>query len=184
MALSRLRVILVALPMATTACVESGVHEQTEQKLSESRQALAVKDTEIRAYQWQAANLAQQLHEAQQRSDALHRDLLAQIQQLTTANAALGERLKRLEGERTALILAPPGDPGSPTRDKPGVRPEELRRMIAAADARNALIVEELARIERALTGGAAAPVPSSRPPVHEAAGRDVLDPWGLGSRK
>ena len=60
--------------------------------------------------------------------------------------------------------------------------------MIAVADARNANFVEDLSRIERLLTGtgaGAPAAAPPARPAAVEVTGgRDVVDPWGFGSRK
>ena len=52
--------------------------------------------------------------------------------------------------------------------------------MIAASDARNAQILEELARIERLLGQREAA---RGEPPAR-AITQDIVDPWGFGSRK
>lgn len=182
----RLHALLVLLvPAASTACVETGVHEQTVQKLEETRRALTQRETELRAYQWQAATLTQQLHDAQQRSDARERELHAQVQRLTGESAGLAERLKTLESERASLIAASGGDSAAPGRDgKTGVRPEELRRMIAAADARNAAIVEELTRIERLLGRAPPALPPLPFPSGDSGGGTDVRDPWSFSSRK
>ncbi len=54
-----------------------------------------------------------------------------------------------------------------------------LRRIIAATDARNAQILEELARIERLLGNREAGSRQAPR-----ATTNDVIDPWGFGSRK
>ena len=181
----RLRLLIVLLPLGPLGCVETGIYEKTASQLEEVRRASARKDEEIRAYQWQAAALGQQLRDAQARGEALQRELSTQVQQLTASNASLTERLKKVESERTALALAA-SEPPPATRDgRPlaaSLRPEDLRRMIAATDARNAQIVEELARIER-LLGSAprAAPVESRS---QAAQGGDVVDPWGFGSRK
>ncbi len=53
--------------------------------------------------------------------------------------------------------------------------------MIAAADARNAQIVEELARIERLLAGQRLRGGEDTGP---KPTAGDVVDPWGFGSRK
>ena len=166
----RLRLLMVLLPLGSTACVETGIYEKAVSQLEEAKHAAARKDEEIRAYQWQAAALTQQLREAQARTEALQRDLFTQLQQLTVSNASLTERLKKVESERAALALAA-SEPPPATRDGkpvPGLRPEDLRRMIAATDARNAQIVEELARIERLLGApplpGRGHPQPPGRP--------------------
>jgi hypothetical protein len=189
---STLRALILVFPLAQAACVDNAVHEQTVQKLEETRRALAVKDTEIRAYQWQLASVAQQIQETQARSDAREKELHAQMRELAAASAALGERLKKVEIEGAVLAAAPPPAPGDAGRDaRPGVRPEELRRLFAAADARNALVLEQLARIERLLSGGAGAPglpaagvAPGSRQRGPQPPPAEILDPWNFGSRK
>jgi uncharacterized membrane protein YccC len=194
MRLSLPRALILAFPLAQAACVDNAVHESTVQKLEEARRSLAVRETEIKAYQWQLATVAQQIQESQARSDAREKELYAQLRDLAATTAALGERLKKVESEGAAMALAssaPAGDPGRDGRDvRPSLRPDELRRLFAAADARNALVLEQLARIERLLSGGPGGPgapaLPAAntvprRPPLP---GADVRDPWGFESRK
>jgi len=180
--------VMLAFPLTQAACVDNAVHEQTVQKLDDTRRALAVKETEIKAYQWQLATVAQQIQETQARSDAREKELYAQLRDLAATTAALGERLKKVESEGTALTLASSTPAGEPARDgrdvRPGLRPEELRRLFAAADARNALVLEQLARIERLLSGGAALPAGSAPPRRPSSPGADVRDPWSFESRK
>lgn len=179
--------ILLSIPFATTACVEANVHEQTQHKLAEVERTLSSREAESRAYQWQVGTLAQQLRESQQRTDALQRELHAQIKELAATNAALAERLKKLEGERAALILATSNEAAAQARDgKAAVRPEDLRRMLAAADARNAAILDTLLRMERLMGAPAASPKTpgEAAPPGRLGPPADVIDPWGFGSRK
>lgn len=179
--------LLVLLAIGSGACVETAAYEKVESQLAEAKIASARKDEELRAYGWQMSALAQQLRDAQAKNEALQRDLYGQIQQLSAANAGLSERLKKVEGERAALAVAASAESlpsssrdGKPSRD--GLRPEELRRMIAVDDARNAQIIETLARIERLL---GAPPKPSPEPkPRPSPSPVDVVDPWGFGSRK
>jgi septal ring factor EnvC (AmiA/AmiB activator) len=177
--------LTAVLALGAPACVDSSAYEKSMSQLEDVRHAAAQKDDQLRAYQWQLGALAQQLREGQQRSDALQRELFAQVQQLTATNASLAERLKKAESDRAGLLSAAAAAADAPpARDGKGPRPEELRRMLAAADARNAQIVDELARIERLLGN-------SGGPRIHggETAGSkpgvgDVVDPWGFGSRK
>jgi hypothetical protein len=173
----RLCPLLIVLPLGTAACVETGTYDATVSQLAEAKRTSARKDEELRAYQWQVATLAQRLREAQAQTEARERELYAQVQQLAASNAALGERLKKVESERAALVLAAAAEPpasrdGKPSREP--VHPEELRRMIALADARNALIVEALARLERVV----AAPRPTPVDLRPQASGSDVIDPF------
>jgi hypothetical protein len=169
------------LALGVSACVESGPEVQ---KLEDARRALDRKDVEIRAYQWQLAVLGQALREAQQRGDARERELTVQMQQLVAERAALAERLKKAETDLASISAALPSDAtGKGSRDDARGNAEALRRIIIAADARNAQIVEELGRIARALGarstasgGDAVTKGPSPAP--------DVVDPWGFGSRK
>jgi predicted RNase H-like nuclease (RuvC/YqgF family) len=178
---ARILALLLALiaSLGATACAEGGADPKTASAIEEAHVALARKEVEIRAYQWQLATLGQQLREGQARSDALQRDLYAQVRELAAANAALTERLKRAESDRAVLASAPPegGKRDERTSDRSIA---ELRRALAAEGAHNAQIAEELARIARIL---------GSRPPPPDAPAKgpatiDVVDPWGFGSRK
>jgi septal ring factor EnvC (AmiA/AmiB activator) len=162
----------------TSACADSATSDKTAHDLEDARRAVDRKDVEIRAYQWQLATLSQQLRDGQARSDALQRELFARVQQLTAESASLSERLKTAESQRAQLAAAPDAGPRSGRDD--GRTVDALRRVLAASDARNAQIVEELAHIARLLGGKA----PPSDTPSKPAAAADVVDPWGFGSRK
>ena len=168
------------MPVLVVGCAEGGPSDSAGGPLQDARRALERKDVEIRAFQWQLALLMQQLRDGQQRSDTIQRELFAQLQQATAANAALSERLKKAESERAALAVVP-GEPGGRGARDDGRSVEALRRVLAASDARNAQIVEELAHIARILAsrGQPAEPVPSKGLPPG-----DTVDPWGFGSRK
>jgi hypothetical protein len=179
------RVLLVplccALASFATACVETATYEKAESQLDEARRAGAQKDQQVRVLQWQMATLDQQLRVAEQRSEAAQQKLYAQVQQLVAQNGELAERLSKEERERTALLAA--GAASLPTgkdAKSAAARPEDLRRLIAAFDARNAQILEELARIERVLGNRSHGDAPRDRP----SSMGDVVDPWGFGSRK
>jgi hypothetical protein len=168
------------LAFGTAGCVESAVYDKATSQLDQARHLATQKDEQIRTYEWQLATLGQQLRDAQGRSDAVQHELHAQVQLLTAESASLAERLKKLESER-ASWLATAGE--ATARDgKGGPRPDELRRLIAANDARNAQIADELARIERLLGNGGRARGGDDAPRRPTAG--DVVDPWGFGSRK
>ena len=177
--------LVLASTLVAAGCVETGTYEKAVSDLGQARHAGARKDEELRAYQWQVSVLEQQLRDAQQRSDALRQDFFTQVQQLTAANASLGERLNKVTSERAALTLALSSESTKPEgRDGKVIprdgSPDALRRMLAAADARNAQILEVLQRLERLLGARPAGDAPSIN---HPEAAADVLDPWG-GSRK
>jgi hypothetical protein len=169
---------ILLVTVSTAACAEVGLNDRGASQLDEARRALERKDLEVRAYQWQLGMLAQQLREGQARSDALQRELFAQVQQLTAQNASLAERLKKAESDRAALAAAPGDAVGRGQDARSNV--EALRRVLAASDAHNAQIAEELARIAKIL--GAKPPADAGTP--RTPAGIDVVDPWGFGSRK
>ncbi len=179
----RTAALTAALGALSSGCVESGTYEQATTQVLNARVAVAQKDVQIRAYEWQLATLTQQLREWQQRAEVRDREREAQIQQLTATNASLAERVKQIEQERADLLKAESAqaaDPRTPGREPRGLRPDEVRRLMAAAEARNLQILEELARIQRSL---------GSRPPPNPPDGggaraSDVMDPWGFGSRK
>jgi chromosome segregation ATPase len=165
-------VLLVGVLLAGCAETVAPEHAQFE----EARRLLDRRDVEVRAYQWQLATLAHQLEEGRARSDAIQRELMVQVRDLTATNAALGERLKRAESDRAALAALPEGTKG------PRDNVEALRRVLAASEAQNARVAEELGRLSKLLAarnGGEAGTAPSAgRPTI------DVVDPWGFGSRK
>jgi uncharacterized protein YlxW (UPF0749 family) len=165
---------LLAITVAS-GCADALPAERSAPQLEDARRTLDRKEVEIRAYQWQLATLAQQLRDGQQRSDALEKELHAQVQQLIAANATLAERLKHAESDQLAAASA--GRPGA--RGDGAAAADAVRRMLAASDAHNAQIVSELARIARAL--GAK---PTEGPGAKAPAGEDVVDPWGFGARK
>lgn len=182
----QVRLLIAVLPLGSAACVETATYERTASQLEEVKRTSGRKDEEIRAYQWQTAALSQQLREAQARSEALQRELYTQVQQLSASNAALAERLKKVESEKTALALAADPLPSAHDGKPVSLRPEDLRRMLAASEAKNAVIVEQLGRIERLLgaqAGGRAHPAAEPRLPASQQ-GNDVVDPWGFSSRK
>lgn len=172
---------LLALPLALAiaGCVESATHDKTVADLNAAQHAGQLKDEQIRALQWQVAVIAQQYREAQARSDALQRELSEKMQQLSATNAQLAEQLKKEQDERARLVATL--EQGSAGGRDGKLRPEDVQRRLAAMDARNALILEQLGRIERSLAA------PRSEPPraaPRASASSDVVDPWGFGSRK
>jgi len=178
--------LVASLALGATACVEAGTYEKAEGQLAEARRAAVQRDTEIRAFQWQLAALGQQLHEAEERHEAAQHELHAQVQQLTTTNATLAERLKKSESEHAALLLTVSAEsqPTAATGRDPHA--DDLRRRMALEEARGAAILEELGRIEQLL---AKSPPATSHPSGEGTSRRgtvgtsDVTDPWG-GSRR
>ena len=178
------RAILVCLSgllaLGSSACVETAAYEKTAAELDQARRVVAYKDQQIQAFQWQLTVLGQQLREAQQRGEAQQRDLAARLQQLGDANAELAQKLKEAEAHKDPSPVAeePPQRAAAPTR------PEDLRRMIAAVDARNAQLAESLARIERILARGGPHPDDDRAQRARGNVSGDLVDPWGFGSRK
>jgi TolA-binding protein len=171
---SRVLVALLGLVVASagTGCSEALSAERLAPQLEDARRSVEAKDVEIRAYQAQVATLVQQLHDGQQRSDALEKELRAQIQELVASNATLKERLKPTESAE--LAIAALGGPGARLDN---ATLDAVRRLFAASEARNAQILAELRRIARANSasaGDGASAKPRQGPP----------DPWGFGARK
>jgi|HubBroStandDraft_2_1064218.scaffolds.fasta_scaffold414250_1 hypothetical protein len=181
------RAILVCLSgllaFGSTACVETAAYEKTAAELDQARRVVAYKDQQIQAFQWQLAVLGQQFREAQQRSEAQQRELAARLQQLGEMNAGLASKLKETEAHGQPFEAE--GEP----LPKAAARPDDMRRLIAAVDARNAQLAESLARIERLLLGRGAPRAEGSRREddvarkARDLSG-DLVDPWGFGSRK
>jgi hypothetical protein len=183
-----LATLALVLPLAAAGCVESSVQEKTAAQLDGAIRAGQLKDQQLRALEWQLVTLAQQLRDTQLRSEAAQRDLYGQIRELTAANAALAERLKREDAPRPPLPFPAEEAPSlSLSGSGSGLkRADDLRRLVAALDARHAEILERIAHLEkqieqRAVEERAAAraqPAPARRVDT------DVIDPWGFGSRK
>jgi chromosome segregation ATPase len=177
--------LTAAAALGSSACVEAGTYEKATSEIAELRRQSQQKDEQLRALQWQIAVVAQQLRDAQARSAAVERDLNAQVAQLSAANAALGEQMKRAEDERARLAAAADESLAAASKGGGSLRAEDVRRLLAAIEARNARVLEELARIERALANAhnEAAAAPGNKAAARPTTG-DVVDPWGFGSRK
>jgi hypothetical protein len=176
--------VAVASLLSATGCVESAVYEKTASQLDAATRAAQQKDLQIRTLEWQIVTLAQQLREAQLRGEAGQRELATQVQQLTAANATLGERIKAREEESARPPLPFPGDDGkAPPAERR--RGDDLRRIVAALDAQNARLVERLNRLEQKLDARAAEErnhPRATRP--DRTIDADIVDPWGFGARK
>lgn len=173
-----------ALLAGATGCVETSVYERTASRLEQATRAAQQKDQQIRALEWQVVTLAQQLREAQAREAAARRELSAQVQQLTAANAALGERVKKHEEESARPPLPFPGDEkhAGPADRR---RTEDLRRMVVALAAQSTRLMERLARLEQKIDAQAAEAHGRPKPARPErTADGDIVDPWGFGARK
>ena len=181
------RVFLVsvagALAIGVTGCVETSVYEKAARDLEAVQRTSAQKDLQVRSLQWQLAQLGQQVYEAQQRNEAYQAQLRAEIQKLAAQNAELAERLTKEEQARAALLATAAADTAAPP-GRAGGRADDVRRLIAALDARNAQIVEQLGRIERQLAASAAVRAPPEGRVERRAPGSDIRDPWDFGSRK
>lgn len=178
--------VLSLLLVASTGCVETSVYDRTAAQLEQLGRASQQKDQQLRALEWQVVSFGQQFRESAARSDAIQRDLWAQLQQATAANAALQERLKRAESERASLASNVVGE-AAVAKGNPAVqlRPDELRRLLAAVDARNTQLLERINHLEQLIQSRTAEAVarPHARPET-TGVGTDVVDPWGFGSRK
>jgi chromosome segregation ATPase len=176
---------VVLLLVGAAGCVETSVHEKVTAQLEQAGRANQQKDQQLRGLEWQLVSLGQQFRESAARSEAMERDIWTQLQQAAAANATLQERLKRAESERTSLTTAIVEDAAG-AKGKPAgaqLRPEELRRLLAALDTRNAQLLERINHLEQLIqtrTANAGA-LPFTRP---EPGVIDVVDPWGFGSRK
>ncbi len=113
-------------------------------------------------------------------------DLDRRVQEATAANRALAERLKTREeeAEKLTLAVARAEEEASAKRGPPGptvrLRPEDLKRIEAAASSRDPEVSKMLARMEKILSDRAARAV-NERP--QRVIDSDVVDPW-LGDRK
>ena len=174
------------LLFASTGCVETSVYDRTAAQLEQAGRASQQKDQQLRALEWQVVSLGQQFRDSAARSEAIERELWAQLQQATAANAALQERLKRAESERASLA-SNLVEEAAVAKGSPAVqlRPDELRRLLAAVDARNTQLLERISHLEQLIQSRTAEAVARPHPrPEPTGPGTDVVDPWGFGSRK
>ncbi|MFT3764674.1 MAG: hypothetical protein QM820_04015 [Minicystis sp.] len=171
----------------TTGCVETSVYEKTSSQLEAATRAGQQKDQQIRALEWQVVTLAQQMREAQLRSEAAQRELGAEVQRLVQANAALAEKLKAKDDEGGRPPLPFPGDDGPGATPIERRRNEDLRRLVKALDAQNTRLMERLTRLEQKIDARAgedrSRPRAAARPDPAASSG-DIVDPWGFGARK
>ena len=182
-------ILFACLLFGVTGCVETSVYDKAAAQLELAGRANQQKDQQLRALEWQVVSLGQQFRESAQRSEATQREIWGQLQQAAAANAALQERLKKSESERASLASNVVEEAAGGAGGKQGaqLRPDELRRLLAGVDARNAQLLERINHLEqhldqlilsRATEGGTRAH-PRPEPGVI-----DVVDPWGFGSRK
>lgn len=179
-ALSPRLLLLVALPLGALGCAEGVALDRAVVERDQARIALAQRDQGLYALQWQLGYQAQQERARQQRDEALVRELWARLQALAVENAALVERAKKDEAERVAAEDSAREGAGKGKGQAAcgPLRAEDLRRIQAAIDARNAPLAELLAKIERLLRErGAIDPRPGTRT-VSPSLG-EIIDPWG-----
>ncbi len=176
------------LAAGATGCVESGLYEKTARDLDVSRRENGVKEQQIRALQWQLASAGQQMQAISQQDAMVLADLDRRVQEATAANRALAERLKTREeeAEKLTLAVARAEEEASAKRGPPGptvrLRPEDLKRIEAAAASRDPEVSKMLARMEKILSDRAArAAAPGER--AQRFVDSDLIDPWN-GDRK
>jgi hypothetical protein len=178
--------LLAVALLGATGCVETSVHEKAVAQLAEAGHASQQKDQQLRALEWQLVSLGQQFRESAARSEGIQREIWTQLQQASAANATLQERLKKAESDRASLAANVAEEGSAVAKGKPQgaqLRPEELRRLLAALDVRNGQLLERINHLEQLIqarpASGATLPFPRPEPGVI-----DVVDPWGFGSRK
>jgi hypothetical protein len=183
------RALLAALlAAAATGCVETGLYEKAAVDLDGARRESAQKDQQIHALQWQLAAAGQQMQSMSAQDAAALADAERRVREASGANQVLAERVKLKEQEAEKLSLAvaraeeeasaKPGPPGSTVR----LRPEDMKRIEAAASSRDAEVARLLARVEKLLDERAARVArPGERPP--RVLDGDLIDPWD-GNRK
>jgi DNA repair exonuclease SbcCD ATPase subunit len=174
------KVLAALVALGAAGCVESATYDKAASELDQARRAGQQKEQQVRALEWQLATLGQQFREAQIRNEASQRELAQRLQQLNAANESLEVRLKKEESHRPSVPF--------PVQEEPlpavgRARPDDLRRLMTALEARNVQLVEALARIEKLLAARGEqdrrAAGSATSPPLGE-----VVDPWGFGTRK
>jgi hypothetical protein len=178
----------VLLASGMIGCVETGLYEKAALDLDGARRENLQKDQQIRALQWQLAAAGQQVQLVAQQDAATLAEMECRAQEAGVENRALAERVKARDQEAARLTLAVAhaeedaaakhGPPGPTVR----LRPEDLKRIEAAAGAHGAELTRLLARVEKILGDrGARAAHPGERPP--RVLDGDLVDPWD-GDRK
>jgi hypothetical protein len=174
------------LAVGATGCVETGLYEKAALDLDGARRASAEKDLQIRLLQWQLASAGQQIQAMSARDAALLADAERRAQEASSATQALAERVKakEQEAEKLALAVARAEEDAASAKHGPQgpsvrLRPEDVKRIEAAASARDADVARLLVRVEKAL--GDRASHPGERP--QRVLDGDLVDPWE-GSRK
>jgi chromosome segregation ATPase len=170
--------------------VETGLYEKAALDLEGSRRESLQKEQQIRALQWQLAAAGQQVQAITQRDAATIAEMEQRAQEDSAANRVLAARVAAKEQEAAKLTAAvaraeedaaaAPRGPAGPTAR---LRPEDLKRIEAAATVRDAELTKLLARVEKILadrSGRAARPGDTRPQRVLEG---DLVDPWD-GARK
>jgi len=180
--------VAVLIASGATGCVETGLYEKAALDLDGARRENLQKDQQIRALQWQLAAAGQQVQLVAQQDAAVLADMEHRTQAAIAANQALAARVtaKEQEAARLTVAVAQAEEDASAKHGPPGptvrLRPEDLKRIEAAAGSRDAEVTRLLARVEKIL-GDRAARVahPGERPP--RVVDGDLVDPWD-GDRK
>jgi hypothetical protein len=180
--------VAALLASGVTGCVETGLYEKAALDLEGSRRESLQKEQQIRALQWQLAAAGQQVQLLAQQDAAVLAEMERRAQEAGAENRALVERVKEREQEtaRLTLAVARAEDDAAAKHGPAGptvrLRPEDLKRIEAAAGAHDAELVKLLARVEKLLGDRAPhAAHPGERPP--RVLDGDLVDPWD-GNRK
>jgi hypothetical protein len=172
---------LVLLAIGTAGCAETAPSDRAQAELQQARNAAWQKDQRIHALKWQMATLGQQVQATPQHNEAAQAELMARVQDLTVANAALADRLKKTEEQRAIVAVAPPADGKPRARAGDPARADDFQRLQASFEARSVKLADALARIEKLLQNQAVREAQTPRP--KRALSGDLVDPWGFGER-
>lgn len=180
---------MVLLAAGVTGCVETGLYEKAALNLDGARRENLQKDQQIRALQWQLAAAGQHVQALAQQDAATIAEMEHRVQEDSAANRVLAARVAAKEQEAAKLTLAvarAEEDAASAAHGPAGpsarLRPEDLKRIEAAASGRDAEVTKLLARIEKILADRSArAARPGERP--QRVVDGDLVDPWD-GDRK
>lgn len=183
-------IVAALLASGVMGCVETGLYEKAALDLDGARRESLRKDQQIRALQWQLAAAGQQVQSMAQQDAAAIAEAERRAQESATANRLLADRLTAKEQDTARLTLAVQraeedaatsskhGPPGPTAR----LRPEDLKRIEAAAGGRDADLTKLLARVEKILADRAARGARPGERPQRVVEG-DLVDPWD-GERK
>jgi hypothetical protein len=180
--------VTALLASGVTGCVETGLYEKAALDLDGARRENLQKDQQLRALQWQLAAAGQQAQLLAQQDAAALAEAERRGQEAVVANRSLAERLAAREQETARLKLAVAqaeedaatkhGPPGPTVR----LRPEDLKRIEAAASSHDTELSKLLARVEKILGDRAARTARTGERPARVLDG-DLVDPWD-GDRK